>query len=86
MRNSDRKIIFSVETEEEIIFVYSPNENGKFYKNLLVSTFNFLEQDLVNKDFSINFFNSFIRSNNSSQKKSKRSSRFIIQTTVFPQV
>lgn len=47
MRNSDHKIIFSLETEEEIVFVYSQDENDNYYRNLLATTFHFLEQDLV---------------------------------------
>ena len=47
LRNFDKKIIFSLETEEEIIFVYSQDENDIYYKNFLVTTFHFLEQDLV---------------------------------------
>ena len=50
MRNSDKKIIFSLETEEEIIFVYSQDENNQYYKNILVTTFHFIESDLVNTE------------------------------------
>lgn len=47
MKNSDKKIIFSLETEEEIIAVYSQDENEKYYKISFITTFHFVEQDFV---------------------------------------
>ena len=74
MRNSDKKIVFSLETEEEILFVYSQDEEQKYYKNTFVTTFHFLEQDLVYNDN--NLYEShiiFYRSNTLLQKKTKKS-------------
>lgn len=47
IRRTDNKLVFSLETEEEIVGVYSWHKQGAYFKNSLITNFHFLEQDLV---------------------------------------
>lgn len=47
IRKTDNKLAFSLETEEEIVGVYSWHKQGRYFKNSLITNFHFLEQDLV---------------------------------------
>ena len=45
-RKTDKQL-FSIETDEDILFVLTADERGIFFKNNLLQTFHFLDKDIV---------------------------------------
>ena len=47
IKRKTEKQLFSIETEQDILFVLSADERGIFFKNNLLQTFHFLDKDIV---------------------------------------